>query len=280
LRGTDGRSAAPRSGREDAAGVAVLRLLLIVGVLLTVSGALIALWTAQTPGQRAASQVLAALLTSAGGAIVGAALSVTVSDFASRNAVEKISQLITSNSESRFLSEETSLAPLRSRWHHYHLTIADDQRISRYRTLDFSTAPGLGTLTARSQTLDPSGELHRYSFELGARGRRMILIQERLEGQEEVIVDVYPDMLAGFRTIHCGVSFLQDWDSNHLATRAILSRDVLIESTQPGTVSQDEAARLDETWDKEFRRVNRVMFGPEPAADNFGPAIDNGGRVS
>ncbi len=240
-------------------GETILRLLLALGAVLIVAGSVLALRQGGAPQSQSVT-VLSGLLTVFGGAVVGAATSIVVARIADSSTLEEVRDLIVTNTASRFFSNEADLSPIRKTWYHYHMTVMEGTCVWRHRKYHFEKSGGLGTLSTEIEVLDPAGGSHKYSIEAGVRGGRLVLLQRRLEGHEEVVVQVYPDMLAGFRSVHCGISFLQDWDSNHLVTRAILSRDPLIRDLPEGSVPDDVAAALTNAWDADFRRLNRVTF--------------------
>jgi len=249
------------------AGEIVPRLLLALGAVLVVSGSILALRQSGSPTTASTypAIMLASLLTVLGGSILGSVVGNMISRLSQESAVDEIKQLIKANTSRAFFSAEEDLRPIRRAWHQYHLTVFDGKPIWRHRICHFESSGGLGTLGAEFEVMDPVGSPHKYSLEAGVRGGRLVLLQRRLEGHEEAIVSVYPDMLAGHRSVHCGVTFLQDWDSNHLVTRTILSRDPLIAGISEGTVPDDVASTLNDRWDSDFGRLNRVMFAPTGA---------------
>jgi hypothetical protein len=74
----------------------------------------------------------AGLLSAVGGGIVGATVSLLVTGGADRDTLQKIRSVVEDSLTSTFLSEETSLEPVRQLWHHYYVTTIKKRDVWRH----------------------------------------------------------------------------------------------------------------------------------------------------
>ena|ERR1700730_6994781 len=223
--------------------------LLLLGLALTGIGVLIA-----SQQNTATGRVVAALASSVAGGLIGAVSTIIVSGRAESTALAEVREMLSATTASNFFSRDLLLNPLRRPWHHYRITQVDGIPVWRYCVYHFEQASSIGTIATTVDYINPRGlDKHTYSVEAGVRGSRLIMIDRRLEGEEAPIIQVYPDMLRGFQSIHCGVVFVQTWDGNHVITPGILSDSPLIGTLTEGTVqSADDGKLLNEQWQRHF----------------------------
>jgi hypothetical protein len=244
-------------------GRAILWLLLVVGVLVTLGGVLNQAG-AVPAGQR--GSVVSSLLSTMGAGLIGAVLAILVAQYLEMSSVERLRDMLDGALLNDFRSSDTDVEQLRRPVHRYYATIVDGAYGWRAWIYHFEGSDGVGSLVTRVEQADEFGVTRRYRVEAGVRGTRLVIFGMRLGGHEGISVSVYPGLLGAFRQYHCGVSILQSFDSVDVITRTIISLEPLVE-TELGAMSDTEARRLDELWEKEFPRLTRDLLGGAGSTD-------------
>ncbi len=262
------RMASSRTSLVVALGAALGAVACVAGIVLSGSGP-------EGSPQLLTSAVFGNTLLAFGSALVGACLSIAVGRLGETLATERMIELVDElksdlvrTTTSRMVSDESDLQPLRRKMYHYHLTSVDGVLMWRHRIYNFHESGGIGVLRTVVSVDDPRGGTHQYEIEVGVRGTRVVVVQRRLQGQEDVVVGVYPQMLHGFKSTHFGICILQNWDSESVLTKCILSYEPVLPEQAPGAVPPDKAAELDTLWGREFARVNRLLVNQATAGSS------------
>lgn len=242
-------------------GRAIVWLLFIVGILVTVAGVLIgSTGTIQTNSSRA---LASNLLTTLGAGLVGAILGIAISEYLEKSSMEQVKEMLTSTLRNTFVSSEDDLEQLRRPLYKYHTTQLDGKYLWRANIYHFESSVGIGTLGARNDYIDEASVLNKTVIEAGIRGDRLILFGTRLTGQEQPSISIYPGMTAGYRNYHCGVGFIESYDSREAIVRTIVSYYPLVPEDS-GFVSDTSGKKLDDLWAKDIAtRSTILLFGPK-----------------
>jgi hypothetical protein len=238
-----------RRVRETSA--VILGLATLLGVVMTALGVSYSIISFGSSNRAPSlpSQIIGGILVSFGSAIVGAAVSTFVTRQTGQDLLEDIRTMISDSLGSRFTSAEESLTPLRYDWFHYHITGANHQNLWRHDVYKFLHSASVSSLVTNMTVRDgATGINHQYKLEGGVRGTRFVIIQTRIDGGELPIIQIYPSMAESFRTVHCGLMVLQDWDGRNVITKTILSRKQLIPGLKEGDVPSRDATNLDKVW--------------------------------
>lgn len=233
-------------------------LIFTLGVAMTGFGVSYAAATgASGKGPSLLNIVIAGVLTAVGGGIVGAIISIVIATASDRDTVETVQEILRTSLESRFLSDEDRLLPMRRLWHHYFLTTTGGVSAWYYEVLDFRQATATASLTTTLAVEDPAGSKIEYKFEVGARGDHLYILS-MVEGTRQTAVsEVFPRVL-DFSASHFGIMLAHDWDGRSALSRTIISLTPLIQA-EPGVVPESAAVTLDESWDAGFKK-HHAMF--------------------
>lgn len=198
-------------------------------------------------------------LQGVGGALLGSAASILLAAILEKPAVVQVKNTLIATLGAKLLSGNEELERMRRVWHQYHLTIYDGQEVWRYKVIDLSVDPSLNSVAARFRVLDPrtEGKHHTYKVEAGVRGRRVILLQSRIEGGEDEVVYVYPRMAAGFMRVASGYAFMESWDGQSLVTKTVLANESLID-IPVGTVPSEHSAAVTKAWEDGMLGAHRL----------------------
>ena len=99
------------------------------------------------------------LLTSIGGSLIGANISLLIGSLRDNDHLQVTKRILTDSLESGFSSNEEDISAYRKTFHHYHMTeIRKDQFEWRYFIIDFSNSQSIGKLTSEVSFIDPDGE--------------------------------------------------------------------------------------------------------------------------
>lgn len=172
------------------------------------------------------------------------------------SAINRITDLIETTLNSSLNSSEDALEPFRKPWHHYLCTKIEDEYVWRYRVIDFSRLAPSGKLVAVLVVPGPGDTFHTYHLEAFLVGSRLLIAQNAASGTEEPAIGVYPSAADRFRSIICGIVYLQTWDGSQFITAALMSQLPLLEKTPKiGTLPKSTYANLNELWKKEAKLV-------------------------
>jgi hypothetical protein len=154
----------------------------------------------------------------------------------------------------RFSSDEADLRPLRTDWHHYHLTALDGRYVWRYLVFAMSRSTGPGHLETTIETGDGKGHVLVYRVEGGVRGGQLVLLLTSPGGGVgSESTEVFPQVLThGYRTHHCGIGLFQTWEGTETVGRVVISRKPLASGTLGAPVPEDEQHLLDALWERDF----------------------------
>lgn len=234
-------------------------LILLLGVVMTGFGIAYAAATAPKSGQPASlpNELISGLLTAVGGGIVGATISLLVTGGSDRDTLRTIRQVVEGSLHSTMISDETALAPVRRRWHHYFVTTIDSKTVWRYECYNFDLSLAVGSVAIAIAVEDEDGLVHRYHVEAAVRGDRLIILSSMIGGEEPVFTEVYPQFL-DFKAQHFGIVLMQNWDGFNMLTKTILSRSPLFDAEE-GTVAEEYFEMLEEKWQRGFAQHNVVL---------------------
>lgn len=234
-------------------------LILFLGVVMTGFGITYAAATAPKSGQGPSllNDVISGLLTAVGGGIVGATISLLVTGSSDRDTLQKIRSVVEDSLQSTLISEESSLIPVRRRWHHYFVTTIDERNVWQYERYDFDLSLTVGSVVIAITVESTAGLKIKYQVEAGVRGDRLIILSTMIGGDEPVFTEIYPQFL-DFKSEHFGIVLMQNWDGFNTLTKAILSRTELFEAAE-GTVAEEHFAMLEAKWERGFARHNVVF---------------------
>jgi hypothetical protein len=239
--------------RQRSLGTTPLWIVTLLGSCVTALGVYI-----QATGSSSLQQMIAGTLAALGGGVIGAAVSIYFSAGEGRDALLAVRELLATSLSAQMRSEEDELTAIRKQWHYYFLTERDGRFIWRYSDYHFehSNAPGSIELMMKDNTY---GRDHVYRAEVAVRGNRMILVETPGQGREEPIIGVTPSFTEGNRRVHAGVIFLNSWDGNNLLSKCLWSDTPLAAVSTAGDVEPEDAAILEENWDRIFRARTRIL---------------------
>jgi hypothetical protein len=215
-----------------------------------------------TPRSSVPNEVLAAVIGSLGAGVVGAALSVLITNAADRDGREDVVRTLTQMLGARFTSDDNELSLLRADWHHYHVTAVGGLyvwRYIRYRSDQWSSVTG--SLRYEHAISDGQGHSYRFTSEVGVRGGHLVIMANGSAGEVGAqSTEIYPLFLVhGYRPYHCGIGTYRTWDHRNIIGKVILSRDSLAPADEDGRIPESHFGRLDEIWDTDFGNQHEVL---------------------
>jgi hypothetical protein len=197
------------------------------------------------------------VLTALGGGIVGAVISIMVARASDRETLQHMTNVLEESLTSSLRSENARLASARHPWHHYFLTTLRGQHVWRYEQYPFHLSAHVGSLAVEIDVQSDSGLTHKYLVEAFVRHERLAVVSRKIGDEANVFVEVYPQF-DGELSEYFGIGVVRTWDATNIVTKVILSRHPLVSSTD-GTLSQQDSADLDRTWEQGFKRLNDVL---------------------
>jgi hypothetical protein len=208
--------------------------------------------------------LVASLLTTLGAGLVGAILGIAITEYLEKSSMEQVKEMLTGTLRSKFLSAENDLEQLRRPLYKYHATQFEGKYVWRIFIYHFESSVGVGTLEVRNDFTDEAGDLNKTFVEAGIRGDRLVLFGTRITGgQEQPSISIYPGMTAGYKNYHCGVSFIESYDSQEAIVRTIVSYSPLVPE-ESGFLSDASGRKLDNLWAKDIAaRSTILLFKPE-----------------
>jgi hypothetical protein len=238
-------------------GRAIVWLLFVVGILITLAGVLL---SSTASGQANSNRTLiSSLLATLGAGLVGAILGIVITEYLEKSSMEQVKEMLIGTLKNTFVSPESELEQLRRPLYRYHATLSDGKYVWRGTVYHFESSVGVGTLEIRVDYPDETGVWHRHRIEAGIRGDRLLIFGIRLTGQEQVSISVYPGMTAGYKKYHCGVSFIESYDSREVIARSIVSYRPLV-SEESGFLPDASGKKLDELWEKDIATRSTVLL--------------------
>ncbi|WOB42427.1 hypothetical protein HNI00_04100 [Thermoleptolyngbya oregonensis NK1-22] len=206
------------------------------------------------------------ILSSVGGAIFGAGISLFLGDLIAKNALDEVRNVLSTSlddgfcpRESALCSKENEIISYRAKWHHYHVTRMHDKYVWRYRIYDFSNSCSPGKLAAEIFAKDKQGREHKYIVKAGIRDGRFMIFEKAALGNEPVIIEIYPFMGLELQGIHSGIGTMRTWDGNNVLFPCIMSREPIINWKKEGDISEKLFADLDRIWKKDFTNLNAIL---------------------
>lgn len=199
------------------------------------------------------------ILSSVGGAIFGASLSLLLADISGKDAVNETKNILSSYLNNDLSSLEESIKIYRTKWHHYHVTKMNDRYIWRHRIYDFSCYDIPGQLKAEIVAKDKRGYDHSYIVKAGVRDQRFFFFEKAAVGSEPTIIEVYPSMGLELQGVHCGLGFMRTWDGNDVAFPCMMSRNPVIEFFEENDIPEQFFDDLDLLWKGEFTNLNALI---------------------
>jgi len=206
------------------------------------------------------------ILSSVGGAIFGAGISLFLGDLVGKNALDEVKNILSASIDDSFCPRENALcskehevSSYRAKWHHYHVTRMHDKYIWRYRIYDFSKTCFPGKLAAEISAKDKQGREHKYIVKAGIRDGRFIIFEKAALGNEPVIIEIYPFMGLELQGIHGGIGTMRTWDGNSVLFPCIMSREPIIGWKKEGDIPEKVFVELDRLWKKEFTNLNAIL---------------------
>jgi hypothetical protein len=248
--------------------LAFLVALSVVGILLTVAGALFD-----------SHQVFwITVFTSLGAAIIGTAFSLLMARVFEPSPMNEIYQLLSIDRHSPLVIHDEKVRPRRIKYHGYLLSHAFGKPQWKYRIFDFSRDPRPGYLHAKVDVWVPredaappqAGAGHRkvggeephdphqkYFYDGFLCDPYHLLLVGRLDpelGAEPDVIHVFPFALKDQLGVMAGLAFLETSDDKHVVTPTILSKERQTSETEFGPVVDPlEQAKLLKLWRKHFQ---------------------------
>jgi hypothetical protein len=204
-------------------------------------------------------RVGAGLIGTFAGALIGTSITILVDRRLQRGPLSQMVMILEDTLSSTMRSAERDLAGLRTRWHHYHLTVIKGQPKWRYEMFEFAGDASIGSLSTTVTSIDPDGESHEYRIEAAVRGARLIVTHTPLRGREAPVVEIFPHMLYEFTGVHAGVGIIQTWDRDEVLTPTLFSHTPLCDISEPGFVDTELAACLNDYWNDAFGDLGRLL---------------------
>lgn len=188
------------------------------------------------------------ILSSLGGAIIGAVISAALATIDSRTILNSIRSSI----QADFRSTESLLPDFRGKWHIYHATSKDRKPIWSYAIADFSNTSFPGSLFSKIYLLNLNGKKKKYEITAGIRDVRFVLL---LKGRgEPCTVAVYPSVGKDYGDEHCGIWVHETWDGKPSISATIISAKPLRGVTKVGDITDEEKLTiLNNFWAKNFK---------------------------
>jgi hypothetical protein len=203
------------------------------------------------------------LLYVGGSALFGVGVGGLIGAWTGKDFLENTKQILRDSLRPQVLSEDHSVAPFRSKMHHYHVTRSEKKDWSwRYSLLDFGTQMTVNQLIGSIEFPENNRTKHIYKVIAGIKGSRMVLWGERQTGEETSFVEIYPFMgNLHLGEYHCGMLIGKNWSNEDMVSAVILSfeplhRNKLLESNY---LDQQDGKKLEKTWQKRFFKKNIIL---------------------
>ena len=210
----------------------------------------------------ASNEVVASVVGSLGAGVVGAALSILITNLANRDGRDDIIGLLSEMVGARFASSERELSVLRTNWHHYHVTTVGGRYVWRHiRFHSDRWSASDGSLRYRTRVTDGQGHAYEFTAEVGVRGSHVVLLNNGAEGEIGAqSTEIFPLFLAhGYRPYHCGIGAYRTWDNRNIVGKIIMSREPIAPADDDGSISEDHFGRLDDVWDSDFKGQHELL---------------------
>lgn len=252
--------ASQRAAKADQRQQVRHTLLLIIGLGLALTViALLLVQTHPSTGARVASGLVGAVA----GALVGASISNFINSQYDRPVLHEVRDLLLRTSACAVTSPETALEPLRKRWHHYHLTVINNQPVWRYVQVPFDNHSAVGALTADAHVVDAidGRPLRVYKTDAAIWDRRLVFLQTRSEGDEDAVVEIFPNV-SGFQAVHAGVGIMQSWSGHDVLVPTLISESPLLRDQEEGSITDIASVqKLEAVWSNQFAPVRQMLPG-------------------
>lgn len=204
-------------------------------------------------------KALAATLAAMGAGTLGAGIGATVASSDGRDTLAHIRDLLTDAVQARMHSNEDELSVVKRRWYFYHLTQSDGRYVWRHTDyrLDVSSAPGTIATVVRDNAF---GRTHVFRSEVAARGDRVILIEEDIDGRVPGLVAITPDFNLGFRKVRAGIALVHTWDGTSILSKCLWSVEALTAAPPvKGQLSKEDGLAMERLWKQTFTTSNVLL---------------------
>lgn len=227
------------------------------------------------------------VVTAAGGALVGTALSLMLANLQSEDVTARIARLlddvksdvkasrrevksILDRSLNAAFRSEGDLAPLKRRWHVFHLARFQGQWMWRGHVLDFQRCEEPGVLRTEMESVSSDGEPIHYHVDAGIRhGRLIVFLSDPHSEQGAHAVLVFPQA-GGLGPPHFGLGLISATDG----TSAVVPVAAYLDAPTGVDVSAcnvtSGAADLSKEWKERFlESANELKLPDEVLTDLF-----------
>lgn len=229
--------------------VAFLTVLGILGVLLTVVGALLAVRD---------HLFMSNFCVTIGAAILGAAFSLFMARVFEPSQMAQLLSLIATSRSGSLLYDDRRLEPFREKYHGYIRSFSDGRPTWRYRIFDFSKAHTPGHLHAAVDVVLPAGTVKQFHYDGYVCEQHLLLIGRPKMGSEPPIVHVFPNGCDLQLNEIAGLAFVKSFDGVQLVAPSLLSSMPLAGLTQPGAVPEENGIELLRIWERHFLSSNKL----------------------
>jgi hypothetical protein len=172
-----------------------------------------------------------------------------------------------------FKSNKT-LEAFRNKYHAYHQTQINGERIWRHCEIDFTTTENNEVLVSTAMAKDKEGQDVEYRVEAVIVHPHFLIIWQRENGPEAASIWVFPFMETGNEPVNFGTIVGHNWDMTKHFGKAILSKSPYLSIGEIGDVNPISAKKLDSHWTEKFSRMNAVpadlfTIGGTPVTDGI-----------
>jgi len=215
--------------------IILITSLLIAGAALIALGAIL-----QKSGQ---TDTLASVFTAFGGTLFGVVSTLLLGYLKQFDLLEILKQSL----EAKFISEEEKIAPLKRKFHKYHLTETEEGWSWKYAVYDFSNCLTAGSLDTATVEEDDSGNPYPGKVYAGIREDRLIFFTKYSSG-EQINLDIFPYFGKGITRKYAGIRIFETWLLNPTISKIILTLEPILDYQKTGKVPKDVEVECEKIW--------------------------------
>lgn len=203
---------------------------------------------------------LAKIIAITGSVTLGTCIGIILNGISKASEKESIAHMIEVAFTSHLHAPDESLEPYRKVWHHYHISENNGETFWRYNIFDCSLQIP-NKLVAQYSTISPNNNKKRsFSVEGFVLHDKLVFVGRIIGGTEKPFIEIFPRASEDFRENMIGISYLQTFDENEIASPVVLSDHKLELGVKYdlGTVPNEAMEVLSKKWNSQAKRLGLI----------------------